>query len=161
MFYNSAVDHLQVNKSSTTAPKFSVQDLPAGTPFVLVIYASNEKERVIPWPLLLILPDRRGCSCFMSKLTTRRDTFGCIGHTVNDRSCRFGFVKSKEELLKVERTPRKTDVEVTLADLNNSISKHKDTSSTTFLGDVTLEENISNKKIVIKVEPPPDQTMVL
>ncbi|GFW45054.1 fibronectin type-III domain-containing protein [Trichonephila clavipes] len=43
--YNSAVDHLQVNKSSSVAPKFSVQDLPAGTPFVLVIYASNEKGK--------------------------------------------------------------------------------------------------------------------
>ncbi|GFY67123.1 cell adhesion molecule 2 [Trichonephila inaurata madagascariensis] len=43
--YNSAVDHLQVNKSSSVAPKFSVHDLPAGTPFVLVIYASNEKGK--------------------------------------------------------------------------------------------------------------------
>ncbi|GBM95668.1 hypothetical protein AVEN_198573-1 [Araneus ventricosus] len=91
--YNSRVDHLQVNKTSNIAPKFSVHDLPAGTPFVL---------------------------------------------------------KGHQE---------KADVEVTLADLNNSISKHKDSSSTTFLGDVTLEENLSSKKIVIKVEPPPDQAM--
>ncbi|GFY67122.1 cell adhesion molecule 2 [Trichonephila inaurata madagascariensis] len=53
----------------------------------------------------------------------------------------------------------KADVEVTLTDLNNSITKHMDTSSTTFLGDVTLEENLSSKKIVIKVEQPPDQSM--
>ncbi|GFW45047.1 cell adhesion molecule 2 [Trichonephila clavipes] len=53
----------------------------------------------------------------------------------------------------------KPDVEVTLTDLNNAITKHMDTSSTTFLGDVTLEENLSSKKIVIKVEQPPDQSM--
>lgn len=43
--YNSAVDHLQVNITSVDAPIFSVSRLPAGTPFVLVIYASNEKGK--------------------------------------------------------------------------------------------------------------------
>ncbi|KAF8764963.1 Nephrin like protein [Argiope bruennichi] len=43
--YNSRVDHLQVNKTSNVSPKFSVHDLPAGTPFVLVLYASNEKGK--------------------------------------------------------------------------------------------------------------------
>ncbi|KFM80616.1 hypothetical protein X975_23693, partial [Stegodyphus mimosarum] len=43
--YNSAVDHLQVNLTSNEAPSFSVHDLPPGTPFVLVVYASNEKGK--------------------------------------------------------------------------------------------------------------------
>lgn len=43
--YNSAVDHLQVNLTSNEAPVFSVTKLPAGTPFVLVVYASNEKGK--------------------------------------------------------------------------------------------------------------------
>lgn len=43
--YNSAVDHLQVNITSPNAPVFSVPKLPAGTPFVLVLYASNEKGK--------------------------------------------------------------------------------------------------------------------
>ncbi|GFQ87510.1 uncharacterized protein TNCT_26711 [Trichonephila clavata] len=43
--YNSAVDHLQLNMTSNDAPVFSVGNLPPGTPFVLVIYASNEKGK--------------------------------------------------------------------------------------------------------------------
>lgn len=43
--YNSAVDHLQVNITAPEAPVFSVPKLPPGTPFVLVIYASNEKGK--------------------------------------------------------------------------------------------------------------------
>lgn len=43
--YNSAVDHLQVNLTSLDVPIFSVHDLPPGTPFVLVVYASNEKGK--------------------------------------------------------------------------------------------------------------------
>lgn len=43
--YNSAVDHLQANFTTVDAPIFSISKLPPGTPFVLVIYASNEKGK--------------------------------------------------------------------------------------------------------------------
>ncbi|GIY25012.1 cell adhesion molecule 2 [Caerostris darwini] len=236
--YNSAVDHLQVNKSSTTAPKFSVQDLPAGTPFVLVIYASNEKGKSNSLAIVAHTsprPQKDAEAAFMSKLSPLIGILlavlgtllmiGVVGLAFvqirkrrtpknNDVRIDMNLKKTAEDILETAiacpdvvppnntvyvspdgesicevgkdksslRTKEnyrncvvalkrswsfkrghqeKADVEVTLADLNNSISKHKDTSSTTFLGDVTLEENISNKKIVIKVEPPPDQTMVL
>ncbi|CAL1260781.1 unnamed protein product [Larinioides sclopetarius] len=238
--YNSRVDHLQVNKTSNIAPKFSVHDLPPGTPFVLVLYASNEKGKSNSLAIVANTspsPPTDAEAAFMSKLSPlvgillaalgtllmigvvglafvqirkRRSpktsieedkskidmsikkssedivetTVACpdvvppnntvyvspdgeslcelakdksgMGTKENYRNCvvalkrSWSFKKGHQE---------KADVEVTLADLNNSISKHKDSSSTTFLGDVTLEENLSSKKIVIKVEPPPDQTM--
>lgn len=43
--YNSAVDHLQANVSSTDTPIFNVGNLPAATSFILVLYASNSKGR--------------------------------------------------------------------------------------------------------------------
>ncbi|XP_067130560.1 LOW QUALITY PROTEIN: nephrin-like [Centruroides vittatus] len=43
--YNSAIEHLQVNLTSQDLPVFNVQNLPEGTSYVLVLYASNNKGR--------------------------------------------------------------------------------------------------------------------
>ncbi|XP_023212721.1 sialic acid-binding Ig-like lectin 14 [Centruroides sculpturatus] len=41
--YNSAIKHLQANLTVTDVPIFTVQDLPRGTTFVLLLYAKNAK----------------------------------------------------------------------------------------------------------------------
>ncbi|GFT40207.1 nephrin [Nephila pilipes] len=238
--YNSAVDHLQVNKSSIVAPKFSVHDLPSGTPFVLVIYASNEKGKSNSLAIVAHTsqnPLTNAEAAFMSKLSPLVGILlaalgtllmiGVVGLAfVQIRKRKPQKTSIEEDKSKVEVNLKKTaedilettiacpdvvppnntvyvspdgesicelakdknnlrtkdnyrncvvalkrswsfkkghqekaDVEVTLTDLNNAITKHMDASSTTFLGDVTLEENLSSKKIVIKVEQPPDQPM--
>ncbi|XP_067130534.1 protein turtle-like isoform X2 [Centruroides vittatus] len=41
--YNSAIKYLQANLTATDVPIFTVQDLPRGTTFVLLLYAKNAK----------------------------------------------------------------------------------------------------------------------
>ncbi|GFW44774.1 uncharacterized protein TNCV_4510881 [Trichonephila clavipes] len=70
--YNSAVDHLQLNMTSNDAPVFSVGNLPPGTPFVLVIYASNEKGKSNSVALLgntLSIRDQESEAALMSSLS--------------------------------------------------------------------------------------------
>lgn len=60
--YNSAVEHLQANLSSSDAPVFHVHGLPAATSFILVLYASNAKGRSNSVALMAsteIPPERR------------------------------------------------------------------------------------------------------
>ncbi|KAF8763288.1 Kin of IRRE-like protein 3 like protein [Argiope bruennichi] len=70
--YNSAVDHLQLNMTSPDAPVFSIGNLPAGTPFVFVIYASNEKGKSNSVALLgntLSIRDQENDAALMSSLS--------------------------------------------------------------------------------------------
>lgn len=43
--YNSALELLQKNVSSSDGAAFTVRDLPPGTAFILVLYGSNSKGR--------------------------------------------------------------------------------------------------------------------
>ncbi|GIY45543.1 uncharacterized protein CDAR_545081 [Caerostris darwini] len=70
--YNSAVDHLQLNMTSVDAPVFSVGNLPPGTPFVFVIYSSNEKGKSNSVALLgntLSIRDQENEAALMSSLS--------------------------------------------------------------------------------------------
>ncbi|KAG8191269.1 hypothetical protein JTE90_003280 [Oedothorax gibbosus] len=233
--YNSAVDHLQVNMTSNNTPKFSVADLPPGTPFVLVVYASNEKGKsntlaivgqtsAIPSaeaalmsslsPLLGILLAVLGtllmiCVVALALVQIRRrrrpkasieedktkvdmvlkkgsdeiteSTVLCPdvvppnntmyvspdGESITELKRNSDMLKSKDNyrncVVALKRSwsfkkghQEKTEVEISLTDLSNCTL---DPSSTTFLGDVTLEEHAPSKKILIKVEPPPDQIL--
>nr|XP_015925746.2 hemicentin-1 isoform X2 [Parasteatoda tepidariorum] len=222
--YNSEINHLEVNLTSATSPSFSVKDLPAGTPFVLVVYASNEKGKsnslaimantlhsdpqskdsafspiaaillAALGTLLMIgvvgiafiqLRRRRPLKYMMLKKASEEiveTTIACPdvvppNNTVyaspdfegiceitkdsdsskmkdNYKNCVVSLKKSWSFKKGLQDMP---DVEVTLPDFNNPLVKHP--SSPPLIGDVTLEECLSNKKIVIKVEhsPEPDR----
>ncbi|XP_035207453.1 nephrin-like [Stegodyphus dumicola] len=236
--YNSAVDHLQVNLTSNDVPSFSVHDLPPGTPFVLVVYASNEKGKSNSLAIVghtLQTPLLQADTAFMAKLSPlvaillavvgtllmigvvglafvqirkRRPIKASIEEnkskmdvifkkTVEDLAetaiacpdvvppnntvyvspdgesicelpkdtenikgnCRNCVVALKRSWSFKKGHQEKAEVEVTLPDLNSVLAMPSDSPSTTLLGDMIIEENLTPKKIVIKVEQPPESVL--